>query len=111
MLEFDADKVQLNARSATTEDLLNRVTVYRNQMEPEAVALFEAELQRRGVTAAQIVDHGDRVREGTVLRRDGTVAPCSYCREPAVGQGWRWLRLWGKVPVFPWRTRWCRAHR
>jgi hypothetical protein len=110
MMEFDANKVMLNARAATTEDLLNRVTVFREQMEPEAVAIFEAELRSRGVTAADVVDHGDKARQGAVLRADGTAAECSFCRAPAVAQGWGWHKLWGKVPVFPRRLRWCREH-
>ena len=37
-------------RRATTEDLLDRVTVYRDDMEPAAVDLMENELWRRGLT-------------------------------------------------------------
>jgi hypothetical protein len=111
MLPFNADAVFMNARTATTEDLLNRVTVYRNQIEPEALAIFEAELRGRGVSAAEVLDHGDKVREGVIVRPDGTVPTCSFCRAPAVAEGWGWHRLFGRLPVFPRRLRWCREHR
>ena len=44
MLPFESERVRKNAREATTEDLLNRVTVYRGDMEPEALKIIEAEL-------------------------------------------------------------------
>ncbi len=36
MLEFDAERVTRNVRDATSEDLLDRITVYRDGMEPAA---------------------------------------------------------------------------
>lgn len=50
-MDWDADRVRANARQAPTEDLLERVTVYRSGMEPEAVEIIEAELRRRGICA------------------------------------------------------------
>jgi hypothetical protein len=110
MLEFDPEKVLLNARAATDEDLLNRVTVFRNQMEPEAVNIIEAELRSRGVTAAQQLAHADKFTDGVIVRTDGTVAYCSFCRQPAIAQRWGWHRLWGKVPLFPKRVHDCSQH-
>lgn len=110
MLEFDSDKVAANARAASTEDLLNRVTAYRDQMEAGALFVLEAELHRRGVTAAQILDHGERVKEGALKRADGTVLSCSLCREPAVVGRWGWFKLLGIIPLFPKRLRFCRQH-
>ncbi len=46
-MDWDADRVRANARQASTEDLLERVTIYRSGMEPEAVEIIEAELRRR----------------------------------------------------------------
>jgi hypothetical protein len=110
MLEFDPEKVLLNARGATNEDLLNRVTVFRNQMEPEAVDIIERELRSRGVTAADQLAHADRFKDGVIVRTDGTVARCSVCRQPAIAQRWSWHWLWGKVPLFPVRVHYCRQH-
>ena len=62
-LAFDRDSVLANVRQADTEDLLNRITAYRDGMEPEAVAMIEEELRERGVTAAEIAAHHERVRQ------------------------------------------------
>ncbi len=44
----DTQRLLLNVRQATDEDLLNRVTVYRAGMEPEALVVIEEELAQRG---------------------------------------------------------------
>src|SRR5262245_49520354 len=43
-MRLDLEKVRANARAASTEDLLDRVTVFRDGLEPEAVAVLEEEL-------------------------------------------------------------------
>ena len=107
MIRFDAHKTLLNARQATTEDLLERVTVQRAGMEPEALEIFEDELRRRGVGREQI----EAARRPTIAGAGGFAAACSFCRRPAVAQGWGWHRLWGRVPVFPRRFNYCEEHR
>ncbi|MBY0526148.1 MAG: hypothetical protein K2R98_22330 [Gemmataceae bacterium] len=110
-MEFDAERVRDNARQATTEDLLDRVTVYRAGMEPEAVDIIESELRRRGVDFDTIDAHYD-VRGADVLKEpDGTAMTCSECRRPAVGEHWTWHRLWGVLPLLPRRVRYCDEHR
>ncbi|HXG08278.1 MAG TPA: hypothetical protein VNK04_00650 [Gemmataceae bacterium] len=110
-MHFDADRVRQNARVADTDDLLDRVTVYREGMEPEALDLIEEELRARGVTPAQIAAHA-RQRQGQVLRLpDGTAAVCSFCRRPAVAEGWGWHWLLGLLPIFPRRFFYCLACR
>ena len=49
MLWFDLNQVRQNAKAATTEDLLDRLTVYRAGMEPAAIEVIEAELDKRGI--------------------------------------------------------------
>ena len=110
-MQFDAQRVLVNIRRAETDDLLDRVTVYREEMESAAVLMIESELARRGVFADDIEEHA-RAREGLIVRRpDGTAQPCSFCYRPAVMQGWEWHRLWGKVPVFPRLFAYCEQHR
>jgi hypothetical protein len=110
-MKFDAQKVWANARQANTEDLLDRVTVFRQSMEPEALAIIEAELQGRGVTREAIAAHGLLQEETCLHSHDGTVMMCSFCRKPAVVERWGWQRLLGVVPVFPRRFRYCPEHR
>jgi hypothetical protein len=110
MRPFDPQKVLLNARQATTEDLLDRVTVFRDEMEPEAVEIFETELRRRGLGRDQLEQHAQQ-RGRTRRDREGRAAKCGFCHRPAVVQGWGWHRLWGRVPVIPRRLNYCEEHR
>jgi hypothetical protein len=110
MLEFDPERVRANAREADTEDLLDRVTAYRPGMEAEAIAVIEAELSRRGVTAAEIAAHREQCAEECLLDADGSALMCSYCRRPAVAAGWGWHWLWQMVPLLPRRFRYCQEH-
>ena len=110
MLAFDREKVAENARKSPTEDLLDRVTVYRGNLEPEAVEIIEQELHQRGVSAADVAAHGEQQQGHHVATVSGSVLSCSWCRRPAVAERWGWHKLWGKVPVFPRRFRLCREH-
>ena len=47
MFPLDLDRVRQNIRQATTEDLLDRMTVYRAGMEEEALELIADELRSR----------------------------------------------------------------
>jgi hypothetical protein len=108
-MHFNPTQVLTNARGATTDDLLDRVTVFRAGMEPEALDLFEMELRRRGVTTQQIELHA-RQYENCLRAPDGTALVCSRCRKPALIERWGWHRLWGVLPVFPRRVRYCNEH-
>jgi hypothetical protein len=110
-MQFDGEKVRENARKAETEDLLDRVTVYRAGMEPEALYVIEEELRRRGVTAADIDAHARRREEAGLCDDGGQPARCSFCDRPAVARGWGWHRLWGSMPLFPRPFWYCETHR
>lgn len=111
MLEFDEQKTWANVRRADTDDLLDRVTVYRAGMEPEAVGIIEAELRRRGLTADQIASHARQYDAEVWRDADGLARQCSFCRKPAVHGSWSWHWLWGRLPVFPRFLYFCREHR
>lgn len=111
MLDFDANRVLVNVRQASTEDLLDRITAYRAGMEDEAISIIEAELRSRGVTAAEIAARAEWCERETIRLSDGTSAKCSLCRRPAVAQGCGWQRLFKLVPVFPRPMYWCTKHR
>ncbi len=109
-MEWDPQTVLLNIRKADTDDLIDRVTVYRAGMEPEAIALIEDELHRRGVKEGEIDAYLQKCRLECLFQPDGIAKMCSFCRKPAVRQAWGWHRLLGKVPVLPRYLRYCKEH-
>lgn len=110
-MEFDPEVVRRNIEAAPTDDLMDRITFFRGAMEPWAVTLVEEELQRRQVSPAEIAAWvGDQ--DAYLWRAEGIALTCSFCRKPAVAEGWGWQKiLRGLVPVFPRRVRYCRNHR
>jgi hypothetical protein len=111
MMGFDLRRVAEFIRRADTEELLDRVTVYREGMEPAALDLMEGELDRRGVTRAEIAEHAEERWRNAIPLPDGTARRCSLCVRPAVVQARGWHRLFGLVPFFPRRVAYCEAHR
>lgn len=109
-MEFNLKRVAEFVRGADTEELLDRVTVYRDGMEPAALDLMEGELDRRGVTREQIAAYDTEQRKTALLLPDGTAMRCSFCNKPAVARALRFHRLFGVVPVFPMRFAYCAAH-
>jgi hypothetical protein len=110
VMDFNLDRVRKNVQSASTEDLLDRATVYRGGLEPEALPVILEELRTRGISAEAIVEH-ERQRGEVVLDDRGVTQKCSHCYRPAVVREWGWHQLFGKVPVFP-RTFWrCELHK
>jgi hypothetical protein len=109
-MELNLRRVAEFIRRADTEELLDRVTVYREGMEPAALDLMEGELDRRGVSRAEIAEHDARRRETAIMLPDGTAMRCSFCSRPAVVQMRRWHRLFRVVPVFPKMFAYCEVH-
>ena len=110
-MRLDADKVRANVRQAATEDLLDRATIYRDEMEAEALDIIEGELRDRGVAWDQIAEHERKRRANALLDSSGVLLTCHRCHRPAVGEGRGWHRLWGLLPLFPRRLAWCEEHR
>lgn len=109
-MQFDLDRVRSNVRDASTEDLLDRVTVYRAGMERAALEVIEDELRSRQITTEAIEAHAARRQQEIALLPNGTAACCSFCHRPAVAEGWGWHRLWGLLPVFPRYLHYCDQH-
>lgn len=107
---MDQERVQQNVRNAETEDLLDRATVFRSGMEPEALALIDQELSRRGVDAAARAAH-EQGRQDLLRGPDGLPLTCRHCHRPAVARAWEWGRFWKLLPLFPRRVPVCREHR
>jgi hypothetical protein len=109
-MRFDAERVRRDISQAETSDLVDRITAYRQGMEPEAVEMIEEELRRRGITAEDILARADNVQRAALSGDDGTAARCSFCNRPAVARRWGWHRLWGVVPLFPRAYFYCAMH-
>ena len=100
-MDFQLKRVAEYIRRADTEELLDRVTVYREGMEPAALDLMEGELDRRGVTREDIAEHDAKRRACAIMLPDGTALRCSFCDRPAVRQARRWHRMRMRVPLLP----------
>lgn len=127
-MEFNLRRVAEYIRGADTEELLDRVTVYREGMEPAALDLMEGELDRRGITREEIAAHDAKQRASAILLPDGTAMRCSFCDRPAVERRWGWhkmqvripllplligradIPLGFRIPVFPWMFARCASH-
>lgn len=110
-MRFDLRRVAEFVRSAESEELLDRVTVYREGMEPAALDLMEGELDRRGVTREEIAEFEAMRRATALTDRDGNVIRCTLCDRPATARGRGWITLFaGSLPVFPWRFPYCDFH-
>ena len=108
---FDLERVKANVRQATTEDLLDRITVYRAGMEELALEVIQEELRTRNIGADEIEAHAEKRRGESDFLPDGTAVCCSFCHRPAVAEAWGWHRLWGLLPVFPRFYYYCSEHR
>jgi len=111
MMQVDLERVRANIHKASTEDLLDRATVYRDGMEADALDLIERELRERGVSWDAIAEHEHKRRQETLFDADGVALKCHKCSRPAVGESWDFHRMWGLLPVFPRRFAWCAEHR
>lgn len=109
-MDFDVERVRENAQKARTDDLLDRVTVFRAGLEPEALDVILEELRSRGLSPTDVVEH-EREREGVLFDENGTAMECVHCRRPAVARQMEWHRLFDKVPLFPRMALVCADHR
>ena len=109
-MELDLQKLLLNIRRADTEGLLDQFTAFRAGMEPDAIDVIEQEIHRRRVTEEQISRQREIYERECIFHTDGTAKMCSFCRKPAVREGWGWHRMLGNLPLFPRRMRYCKQH-
>ena len=107
---IDRQRVLDNVRAASTADLLERVTVFRSEMEPAAIVLIESELMERGVGLDEIAAERDAKLSAVLVGPDGYVLHCVACRGPATLRRTGWYRLFGLVPVYPVSQAFCPLH-
>ena len=109
-MELNLKKVAAYMRQAETESLLDRVTVFREGMEPAALDLFEGELSRRGVSKEKIAEYAELRSATVVVNSSGEAMRCYFCERPAVVRGRGWFKLWRRIPIFPRMYSRCEAH-
>ena len=64
MLPLHLERVRDNARKAETEDLLDRITVYRAGMEDAALEIIDEELRHREISGEDIRPARAETRRG-----------------------------------------------
>lgn len=110
-MALNRERVRDNASNTDTEDLLDRLTVYRAGMEPEALEIIEAELRGRGVNTPQIRAHEQRREKKVLWAEPGLALACSFCHKPAVARGLAWQRIFfGLLPLFRRPANFCEEH-
>ena len=107
---FRADRRLARIRGFSDEELLDRVTVLKEQMDDDALELMHAELAERGLGPDEIGAHLCDMRPKVILHPDGTPATCYECSRAAVVAGKSWHLLWGVLPLFRRTMYWCEEH-
>jgi hypothetical protein len=107
---FRAEKRLARLKAMPTAELLDRVTVLQEQMDPDALELMQAELAGRGVGPEEIGAHARELRLLVVKGKDGLPATCYVCGRAAVAQIETWHRLLGIVPLFRRQVFLCLDH-
>lgn len=109
-MEVSEAKLLKYAHAAETTVLLDRVTVLRAEMNPDAVEIFLAELARRGVGPEQIRDHEREWKPKVLQRPDGMPATCVWCGRAATVQRQAWHKLLRLIPVLKRTQYYCGEH-
>lgn len=110
MFPENLERTRELSKVTSTEELRDRVTVLRDDYEPAALSIFEAELRSRGLTPADWAERKADPAAAPILRADGTPARCESCDRAATVKILGWHRLWGLVPLFPRYFRYCESH-
>jgi DNA-binding IclR family transcriptional regulator len=109
-MNWNRDAVLAWTKRAADEELLDRATALRDELEPAAVDLLLAELADRGFSATDVANHGAARAAVWVRRPDGSVPRCWRCSAPATDRVRQWWKLFGLLPVVPVRRPVCPRH-
>lgn len=109
-MKTESGKLLAHAAQMEKEELLDRVTVFRDAMQPEAVEVMEAELARRGVGPDDIHQHLRQMKHRVIHDAHGVPAQCSFCERAAVEQREDFHKLWRLIPVAKRNWYYCERH-
>jgi hypothetical protein len=106
----DEPSSKLHVKEMNPEELLDRVSVFREVMQTSAIEVMESELARRGVGPEEIRRHEREMRQRVIRDRHGMPAQCSFCLRAAVEQRLTWHKLWRLIPVIQRVVYYCDHH-
>ena len=109
-MESRPQKLLAHVQQMEQEELLDRVTVFRDAMRPDAVEVMEAELARRGVGPDEIHQHHRQIRHRVLLDSHGIPLQCSWCERAAVEKREDLHKLWRLIPVAKRVWYYCERH-
>ncbi len=110
-MTLNLEKVRVYATNASNRELLDRVTVFKSGMEPNALTIIHQELRHRGVTQTQIQDHETLLEPLVIRGPEGMPRICKKCSLPAISCEWGWLKVFGFIPILPWKNLFCEDHK
>lgn len=110
-MRLDLEKVRIYAKKADNKALIDRVTLFQSGMEPEALEIIILELTSRGISALEITEHEEKYKEKVIRGPEGMPRLCNNCPSPATAQEWGWLKVFGFVPIIPWKYLFCEDHK
>ncbi|NBR05926.1 MAG: hypothetical protein EBT92_09155 [Planctomycetes bacterium] len=111
IMRLDLEKVRIYAKKADNRALLDRVTVFQHGMEPAAIEIIKKELIQRGFSQSDIKQHESVYKDLVICGPEGMPRLCKKCTLPAITSEWGWLKVFGFIPVIPWRFLYCEEHK
>ncbi len=111
IMHLDLEKVRIYAKKADNRSLLDRVTVFRQGMEPAAIEIIKKELLERGISPADISQHESAYKDLVIRGPEGLPRLCKKCALPAICREWGWLKVFGFIPLLPWQHLYCEEHK
>jgi hypothetical protein len=110
IMEISPAKLLAHVAQMDQEELLDRVTVFREVMRPDAVEVMEAELARRGIGPDEIHQHHRQIKHRVLRDSHGIPAQCSWCERAAVEKREDFHKFWRLIPVAKRIWYYCDRH-
>jgi hypothetical protein len=110
IMEISPAKLLAHVGQMEQAELLDRVTVFRDALEPDAVEVMEAELARRGIGPEEIHQHYRQIKHRVLRDAHGIPAQCSWCERAAVEMREDFHKLWRLIPVAKRIWYYCERH-
>ena len=103
------EQVRKFAALAETNDLIERVTIQRDDLDPEALTIIMQELLSRNISAETVSEY-EKSRDKFLYDSQGKPRLCNICGRPAISSIKSWLKFLRIVPIMPITEYCCEAH-